>query len=111
MSYVYRYAGMLEQSTIECDKALALDPGSYTFRSCAWSFMELGNTKRAADLIRLDAGSEWATYVKPSLLLREGDIAKAREAVRQWRFKPYLQSGQPVDSEARITVNFTISTY
>jgi protein TonB len=35
----------------------------------------------------------------------------AREAVRQWRFKPYLQSGQPVDSEARITVNFTISTY
>ena len=88
MSYVYRYAGMLEQSTIECDKALALDPGSYTFRSCAWSFMELGNTKRAADLIRLDAGSEWATYVKPSLLLREGDIAKAREAVRQMPANP-----------------------
>jgi TonB family protein len=37
--------------------------------------------------------------------------AAAREAVRQWRFKPYLQSGRPVDSEARITVNFTISTY
>jgi TonB family protein len=37
--------------------------------------------------------------------------AAAREAVRQWRFKPYMQSGRPVDSEARITVNFTISTY
>jgi protein TonB len=35
----------------------------------------------------------------------------AREAVKQWRFKPYFQSGQPVDTEARITVNFTISTY
>ena len=34
----------------------------------------------------------------------------AREAVRQWRFKPYLQNGQPVETEARITVNFTIST-
>jgi TonB family protein len=34
----------------------------------------------------------------------------AREAVRQWRFKPYLQKGQPVETEARITVNFTIST-
>lgn len=88
MSYVYRYAGMLEQSTKECDQALALDPGNYTFRSCAWSFMELGNTKRAADFIRLDAGSEWAKYVKPSLLLREGDIAKAREAVAQMPADP-----------------------
>jgi TonB family protein len=37
--------------------------------------------------------------------------AAAREAVKQWRFKPYLQAGQPVETEARITVNFTISTY
>lgn len=34
----------------------------------------------------------------------------AREAVKQWRFKPYLQNGQPVETQARITVNFTIST-
>jgi TolB-like protein len=88
MSYVYRYAGMLEESTRECDRALALDPGNYTFRSCAWSFMELGNTKRAADFIRLDAGSEWAAYVKPSLLLREDEIEKARAAVTQMPTNP-----------------------
>lgn len=35
----------------------------------------------------------------------------AREAVKQWRFRPYVQGGQPVETEARITVNFTISTY
>lgn len=34
----------------------------------------------------------------------------AREAVKQWHFKPYLQNGQPVETQARITVNFTIST-
>ncbi len=34
----------------------------------------------------------------------------ARQAVKQWRFKPYLQAGQPVETQARITVNFTIST-
>jgi len=34
----------------------------------------------------------------------------ALEAVRQWHFKPYYQSGQAVETEARITVNFTIST-
>jgi TonB family protein len=37
--------------------------------------------------------------------------AAAREAVKQWHFKPYYQSGRPVETEARITVNFTISTY
>lgn len=34
----------------------------------------------------------------------------AREAVKQWRFKPYLQEGQAVETQAKITVNFTIST-
>jgi|HubBroStandDraft_6_1064221.scaffolds.fasta_scaffold14526_4 serine/threonine protein kinase/tetratricopeptide (TPR) repeat protein len=81
MGYVYRYAGMLEPATKECDKAVSLDPGNYTFRSCAWAFMDMGNTKRAADFIHLDAGSEWAAYATPSLLLREGKIEEAREAV------------------------------
>jgi periplasmic protein TonB len=36
--------------------------------------------------------------------------AAAREAVMQWRFKPYFVGGQPVETEARVTVNFTIST-
>jgi TonB family protein len=36
--------------------------------------------------------------------------AAAREAVKRWRFRPYLQSGQAVETEARITVNFTILT-
>ncbi|MDP9160109.1 MAG: TonB family protein [Acidobacteriota bacterium] len=35
----------------------------------------------------------------------------ARAAVSQWKFKPYYQQGQPVETQARITVNFTISTY
>jgi serine/threonine protein kinase len=81
MGYVYRYAGMLERATKECDTALSIDPGNYTFRSCAWAFMDMGRTARAADFIHLDAGSEWAAYVMPSLLLREGEIEKAREAV------------------------------
>ena len=34
--------------------------------------------------------------------------AAAEQAVRQWRFKPVLQDGQPVETKARITVNFTI---
>ncbi len=88
LSYVYRYAGMLEPATKECDAALALNPGNYMFRSCAWAFMELGNTARAADFVRLDAGSEWAAYVAPSLLLREGKITEAQEAVKHMPTAP-----------------------
>jgi TonB family protein len=32
----------------------------------------------------------------------------AREAVLQWKFKPYTQNGVAVETYARITVNFTI---
>jgi TonB family protein len=34
----------------------------------------------------------------------------AQEAVRQWRFKPHFQGAEPVETQAKITVNFTIST-
>jgi TonB family protein len=34
--------------------------------------------------------------------------AAAQQAVREWHFKPYLQNGQPVETKARITVNFSI---
>jgi TonB family protein len=35
----------------------------------------------------------------------------AREAAMQWRFKPYFQNGKPVDTQARITVNFVIKVW
>jgi len=36
-------------------------------------------------------------------------FASASEAVKQWRFKPYYQSGQAVETEAQITVKFANS--
>lgn len=36
--------------------------------------------------------------------------AAAREAVRQWHFKPHYLGNQTVETQTRITVNFTIST-
>jgi len=34
----------------------------------------------------------------------------AQDAVRQWRFKPHYLGNEPVETQANITVNFTIST-
>jgi TonB family protein len=51
------------------------------------------------------------TIQELQILSGPGILANAaREAVKQWHFKPYIQNGQPVETRARITVNFTIST-
>lgn len=81
MGYVDRYAGMLEDSMRECETALRLDPGNYFFRSCAWAFLYMGKMPRAWDFVHLDTGSEWANWVTPSILLRQGKMGEAREAV------------------------------
>ena len=35
-------------------------------------------------------------------------IPSALKAVRQWRYRPYLLNGEPVEVETEITVNFTL---
>jgi eukaryotic-like serine/threonine-protein kinase len=89
LSYVYRYAGMLDQSTQECKTARQLDPGNFAFRSCAWSFLEMGKTDQAMDFVHLDPGSEWAAWVTPYIYLAEGNIADARNAAKNMAAAPY----------------------
>jgi eukaryotic-like serine/threonine-protein kinase len=88
LAYVLRYAGRLEESVRECDTALSQDPGNYVLRSCAWGFMELGRLDRAMQYVQLDAGSEWAAYAVPPILLAEGKMAEARESVKKMSNNP-----------------------
>jgi protein TonB len=36
-------------------------------------------------------------------------IQSAIDAVKQWRYRPYLLNGEPVEVDTTITVNFTLS--
>ena len=87
-AYVLRYAGKLELSAQECNTARHLDPGNFAFRSCAWSFLEMGKTDRALDFVQLDAGSEWAAWVTPYVHLAEGNVAEARNDVKNMSKSP-----------------------
>src|SRR5437870_8488973 len=80
---MHRYAGLLEDSERECDAALALDPGDFIFRSCSLAFMELGNTDKALQYLRLDSRSEFAANVLPGILLREGKTSEASMAAER----------------------------
>jgi serine/threonine protein kinase/Tfp pilus assembly protein PilF len=81
--YVLRYAGMIEESGHECDRALALDPGNYQFRSCAFTFEELGNYQRAMDFLQIDAGSEWTLGNLTRHFIRERKLSQARDTAQK----------------------------
>ena len=68
LSYVLRYGGATEESAQECDTALSLDPGNYQFRSCAFTFDQLGNYARAMNFLQLDAGSEMGSLERDAAL-------------------------------------------
>jgi serine/threonine protein kinase len=89
LSYVLRYAGMLDKAAQECNSARALDPGNFNFRSCAWAFVEMGKTDRAMDFVHLDAGSEWAAWVTPYIHLAEGKLNDARESAKNMAKAPF----------------------
>jgi len=128
----------LEVEVVAGDKRDTVRPGSNAakveIKKDAFSAAAI--TAKAADRERLNAGqgAYEATYptlgqhmnVTGSVVLQavigaDGVIETLRvvsgpsilttaatQAVREWRFKPYVQNGQAVETQARITVNFSI---
>ena len=80
MSYVLRYAGVLDEAARECNTAMSLDPANYQLRSCSFVFDLLGNHDRAMDFLKLDMGSEWVAANLPLHYQRAGNLAQARES-------------------------------
>ena len=69
-----------------------------------------------------DAKHIQGTVVLKAVIDKEGNISKlqlisghpmlapaAIEAVKQWKYRPYLLNGEPVEVETNVTVNFTLS--
>jgi hypothetical protein len=69
LSYVLRYAGLLDESAHQCDTALAQDRSNYYIRSCSWVFMQLGEPQRAMEFLRPDSGSEWTARQTALILM------------------------------------------
>ncbi len=88
LAYVLRYAGMLEESQGECDRAYSIDPGNYNFRSCAIAFSIDGKQDRALEYLRLDSGSEFSKDYLPLIYVRMGNLTQARQAVQNMTDNP-----------------------
>jgi tetratricopeptide (TPR) repeat protein len=79
LSYIYRYAGMLEESAQEGELALSLDPGNPRYRSLATTYLYLGNLERSLEVHKLDPDSGWALSRIGQIHLRRGQNKRALE--------------------------------
>jgi serine/threonine protein kinase/DNA-binding winged helix-turn-helix (wHTH) protein len=75
LSYVLRYAGVLDEAGRQCDTAALLD--SLAAGSCTTTFMEAGNYKHALDFTRKDIASEWSKAHSIDILVRQGKYQEA----------------------------------
>ena len=81
LSYVLRFAGLLEESAGHCETALRLDPQNTTsgLRSCAIVFLLRGDYPRALNFLNLDPDSDLVKALSIDMLVRQG---KEQEALQ-----------------------------
>ena len=90
LSYVLRYAGLLDEAGTQCETAFLLDPHTQTsgLRSCAIVFTLRGDYPRAMKYVDLDHGSDYAKALSILILGRQGRLEEARAigspAIPQW---------------------------
>ncbi|HKD17428.1 MAG TPA: protein kinase, partial [Thermoanaerobaculia bacterium] len=86
LSYVLRYAGLLEESARECETARAADPHDRELRSCGNAFADQRQYDRAREYYDLDANSSWSKLSDADLLLRQGQGSAASALVANTDF-------------------------
>jgi DNA-binding winged helix-turn-helix (wHTH) protein/serine/threonine protein kinase len=111
MSYVLRYAGLLEESAAHCERAFLADrqPVNTTLRSCALVFSVRGDFTRALNYLNLDRESEVGKAFRVDTLVRQGRTEAALEIgvpeLPQWRARyemlfACIRRGPPEEIEA-----------
>jgi DNA-binding winged helix-turn-helix (wHTH) protein/serine/threonine protein kinase len=120
MSYVLRYAGLLEESGRHCEKAFLIDrqPVNTSIRSCAVVFFVRSDFTRAVNYLNLDRESEVGKAYWVDMLVRQGRTAAALAVgvpqLPQWRGKYEMlfacMQGRPPGEIAALARGVTPST-
>lgn len=91
---------------------LSPDASQVVSRSVEPSYPMLAKEMKVQGAVVLQALIDRSGNIEDLRVLSGPSIlsSAAMQAVRQWRFRPYYLGGEAVETQARITVNFTIST-
>ena len=91
LSYVLRYAGLLDEAAERCEAAFVLDRKMQTsgLRSCAMVFVLRGDHPRTMNYLRLDQGGDFAKALHIDMLARQGRTQEALQLgspnIPEWR--------------------------
>ena len=91
LSYVLRYAGLLNEAADRCEIALMLDRGMQTtsLRSCAKVFLLRADYPRTMNYVRLDQGADYAKALTIDMLMRQGRGGEALQVgspnIPEWK--------------------------
>lgn len=79
LSYVLRYAGLLDESAERCEAALLLDRKMQTsgLRTCSMVFLLKGDYPRAMNYLQLDQSSDFVHAMTIDMLVRQGKVQEA----------------------------------
>jgi serine/threonine protein kinase/DNA-binding winged helix-turn-helix (wHTH) protein len=82
VGYVLRYAGLDQESEIECAVASSFDRQNAMLRSCGVAFLKHGDYDKALEYFNLDTNTDWNHALTIDVLLREGKEREALEVSR-----------------------------
>ncbi|MBC7896607.1 MAG: protein kinase, partial [Cytophagaceae bacterium] len=89
LSYLLRFAGLLDESARECGMAMSIDALNQQWRSCAVVSILRGDADGTAAFLGLDPGSEFSKALTIHLLVRSGKVSEAialgAPAIPQWK--------------------------
>ncbi|NIM01402.1 MAG: protein kinase [Acidobacteria bacterium] len=112
MSYILRYAGLLDEAIEYCDRARRMDPENSGARSCYVPHLSTGDWNQARSYLRLDGRTNYYRRAMIRVAMFEGDIEGSRsffeEEIEQsgpGGYADWIQSfldGRPLDPDAPI---------
>ncbi len=77
LGYVYRYAGMLNESILEMEKAIAIDSKNPRFRSWGVAYLNIGEYEKAFNAFDIVKGSTYSLGWQSIILFRQGNQERA----------------------------------
>ena len=81
MAYVLRYAGLLEDSARECERAMELDPHGPGIPGCAVTMVELSRLDRAMDFLHSNPPNDFTKGIEVEVLFRRNRPAEALQMI------------------------------
>lgn len=79
LGYAYRFAGMLNESVAECNRARALDPGVKLYSSTLNAYLYLGQYDRFVQSLPPDNGSPFILFYRGFGAYHRGEMERAAQ--------------------------------